>query len=253
MINCFWFVFKCRLLVHLVEKHGIRKWSQIAQMLKGRIGKQCRERWHNHLRPDIKKDIWSEEEDRILIHAHAEIGNKWAEIAKRLTGRTENSIKNHWNATKRRQYSRRKCRTKYPRPSSLLQNYIKSLNLDGKSDTTTAATIPPPLPSLHKATALALPPPIHQPETFMEFCVSDRLVPDYDFGDVAEFAFSDKLFEGSSIDSLLDQLPPIGDDIAGKSCFDMGMGMPLDMASFMQSHEVKKEMDLVEMITQVNL
>lgn len=83
----------------------------------------------------------------------------------------------------------------------------------------------------------------------MEFCVSDRLVPDYDFGDVAEFAFSDKLFEGSSIDSLLDQLPPIG----GKSCFDMGMGMPLDMASFMQSHAVKKEMDLVEMITQVNL
>lgn len=44
----------CRLLIHLVEKHGIRKWSQIAQMLKGRIGKQCRERWHNHLRPDIK-------------------------------------------------------------------------------------------------------------------------------------------------------------------------------------------------------
>lgn len=37
-----------------MEKHGIRKWSQIAQMLKGRIGKQCRERWHNHLRPDIK-------------------------------------------------------------------------------------------------------------------------------------------------------------------------------------------------------
>ncbi|XP_058227370.1 transcription factor MYB98-like [Rhododendron vialii] len=254
-----WTIEEDRLLVHLVEKHGIRKWSQIAQMLKGRIGKQCRERWHNHLRPDIKKDIWSEEEDRILIHAHAEIGNKWAEIAKRLTGRTENSIKNHWNATKRRQYSRRKCRTKYPRPSSLLQNYIKSLNLDGKSDTTAAATIPPPLSSLHKAPLPALPlpvlpPPIHQPETFMEFCVSDRLVPDYDFGDVAEFAFSDKLFEGSSIDSLLDQLPPIGDDhIAGKSCFDMGMGMPLDMASFMQSHEVKKEMDLVEMITQVNL
>lgn len=86
----------------------------------------------------------------------------------------------------------------------------------------------------------------------MEFCVSDRLVPDFDFGDVAEFAFSDKLFEGSSIDSLLDQLPPVGDD-HGQSCFDMGMGMPLDMTSFIQSHEVKKEMDLVEMITQVNL
>lgn len=78
----------------------------------------------------MQKDLWTEEEDRILIEAHAEIGNKWAEIAKRLAGRTENSIKNHWNATKRRQLSRRKCRTKWPRPSSLLQNYIKSLDFE---------------------------------------------------------------------------------------------------------------------------
>lgn len=43
-----------RLLIRLVDQFGIRKWSHIAQMLPGRIGKQCRERWHNHLRPDIK-------------------------------------------------------------------------------------------------------------------------------------------------------------------------------------------------------
>jgi hypothetical protein len=43
-----------RKLVTLVEQFGLRKWSCIAQILHGRVGKQCRERWHNHLRPDIK-------------------------------------------------------------------------------------------------------------------------------------------------------------------------------------------------------
>ncbi|XWS40724.1 hypothetical protein CRYUN_Cryun17cG0019900 [Craigia yunnanensis] len=84
-----------RLLVQLIRRHGTKKWSQIAKMLNGRVGKQCRERWHNHLRPDIKKDLWSEDEDRILIQAHKEIGNKWVEIVRRLLRRAENTIKNH--------------------------------------------------------------------------------------------------------------------------------------------------------------
>jgi len=121
-------------LLRLVEAYGQQKWSMVASLLPGRKGKQCRERWHNHLRTDIKKGGWSIEEEVLIVKAHRDLGNQWAEIARRLRGRSENAVKNHFNATLRRKERAAGGRKRNEGSrSEVLRMYLKNLGLTSLS------------------------------------------------------------------------------------------------------------------------
>ncbi|CAH8362046.1 unnamed protein product [Eruca vesicaria subsp. sativa] len=72
-----------------------------------RCGKSCRLRWANYLDPDIKRGEFTSEEDDIIIKLHARMGNKWSAIATSLPGRTDNAIKNYWNAYLKKRLKRK--------------------------------------------------------------------------------------------------------------------------------------------------
>ncbi|KAH8060119.1 RNA polymerase II transcription regulator recruiting protein [Aureococcus anophagefferens] len=93
-----------KIIIECMREGGLT-WMQIAERIPGRIGKQCRERWTNHLDPNLKKGGWTHEEDTILAEAQQRWGNAWTKIAKLLPGRAENAVKNRWNSAFRRKKS----------------------------------------------------------------------------------------------------------------------------------------------------
>jgi hypothetical protein len=84
--------------VNSSSEQPFTRWSDLAQRLPGRVGKQIRDRWVNHLNPNINHLPFSREDDLLLWNGHKKLGKRWVEIATKFfnSSRSENHIKNRW-------------------------------------------------------------------------------------------------------------------------------------------------------------
>lgn len=94
-------------LLQLVQLHGPHNWVRISQLVGSRSPKQCRERYHQNLKPTLNHEPITPEEGVVIEKLVGEMGKRWAEIARRLHGRSDNAVKNWWNGGMNRR--RRLC------------------------------------------------------------------------------------------------------------------------------------------------
>ncbi|XP_024542327.1 transcription factor MYB120 [Selaginella moellendorffii] len=138
-------------LVHYITKYGHGCWSTVPKQAGlQRCGKSCRLRWINYLRPDLKRGIFSADEEKLIIDLHSALGNRWSQIATQLPGRTDNEIKNYWNTCIKKKLRQAGIDPNTHKPVIQASEHainpesssISSSNLNSTATTITNTTIP---------------------------------------------------------------------------------------------------------------
>lgn len=96
------------LLKDLVQKHGSSNWHLIASLMPGRNTRQVRERYLNYLKPDLKLDEWTEEEEKLLLEKYDEYGNHWKQISMYFPNRTDIAVKSKYHKMERKRLKQQK-------------------------------------------------------------------------------------------------------------------------------------------------
>ncbi|KAL6983515.1 Transcription factor [Sarracenia purpurea var. burkii] len=106
-----------------IRVHGTENWTIIASKFKDKTTRQCRRRWYTYLNSDFKKGGWSPEEDQLLCEAQKIFGNRWTEIAKVVSGRTDNAVKNRFSTL---------CKKRAKHEALAKENITSNINLNNK-------------------------------------------------------------------------------------------------------------------------
>lgn len=133
-------------LMSLVANQGALNWVRIAQLLGSRTPKQCRERYHQNLKPTLNHDPITPEEGAEIERLVLQVGKRWAEIARRLHGRSDNAVKNWWNGSQNRR--KRMDRRKHI-PGSFEDHQEMSYSRPTVQNVPRSLPSLPPLPTRH--------------------------------------------------------------------------------------------------------